>query len=243
MSDWLKSSAIQALFIRKTNNWGFGVSADQHLKEARSIGERIRDARKAAGLSQADLARLIGVSQPAIATWESGVHDPRRVVLAKLADALSTSLEWLAAGTRSMQESDRQAAAAYLRRPLRHVPVISFASAEIFANNPDADPHSMAEDYIPITASVSQLFALFVDDPAIDRAFPAGSLVIIDYSDQSPGEGNFCLAIVDNKPLIRRLHREEGILAPFSLQKGYEAYPLSDTINIIGSVRLSIRFH
>lgn len=219
------------------------MGGDQHLKQARSIGDRIRDARKAAGFSQADLAQRIGVSQPAIATWESGVHDPRRLVLAKLADALSTPLEWLAAGARSMEESDRQAAAAYLRRPLRHVPVISFTSAEVFAKDPDADPHSMAEDYIPITASASQLFALFVDDAAIDRAFPAGSLVIIDYDDPSPSDGNFCLAIVEGKPMIRRINRQERVLSPFSLEKGHEMYPLNDSVRIIGSARLSIRFH
>ena len=53
----------------------------------RSIGERIKQARKSRGMSQADLALRVGVSQPAIANWESGVHDPRRLTLAKLADA------------------------------------------------------------------------------------------------------------------------------------------------------------
>ena len=67
---------------------------------ARSIGERIRQARKAQGYSQSDLAHRVGVSQPAIANWESGVHDPRRLTLAKLADALGAPLDWLAAGVR-----------------------------------------------------------------------------------------------------------------------------------------------
>ena len=49
-----------------------------------TIGDRIRQARKAAGLNQAGLAARIGVSQPAVANWESGVHDPRRLMLAFL---------------------------------------------------------------------------------------------------------------------------------------------------------------
>ena len=65
---------------------------------ARSIGDRIRQARKSRGLSQSDLAQRVGVSQPAIANWESGIHDPRRLTLAKLAEALEAPLDWLAAG-------------------------------------------------------------------------------------------------------------------------------------------------
>ena len=68
------------------------------VEAPRSIGERIRQARKSRGMSQSDLAVRVGVSQPAIANWESGVHDPRRLTLAKLADALDAPLDWLAAG-------------------------------------------------------------------------------------------------------------------------------------------------
>jgi transcriptional regulator with XRE-family HTH domain len=215
----------------------------QETHQAGSIGERIRRARKNAGLSQVDLARRIGVSQPAIATWESGVHDPRRVVLARLAEALSISLEWLAAGARSSAESDKQAAAAYLRRPVRHVPIISFESAAAFAENPTTDPHDVAEDYISITATASQLFGLFLNDPAVDLAFPAGSLVIIDYGDRSPGEGAFCLAAVDGSPVVRRLRSEPPRLESLSAGAGVSDVLVDERVSIIGCVRVSIRLH
>ena len=208
-----------------------------------SIGERVRSARKAAGLSQADLARRIGVSQPAIATWESGVHDPRRVVMEKLADALSISPEWLAAGARSPSEADPQAAAAYLRRPLRHVPVINLESAARFASDPNADPHKMAEDYISVTASATLLFALFVNDAAVDRAFPSGSLVVIDYEDRWPADGNYCLAFVDGEPIVRRMQRNPHRLESSSTQTAFSSIAISDETKIIGCVRVSIRFH
>ncbi len=208
-----------------------------------SIGERVRSARKAAGLSQADLAERIGVSQPAIATWESGVHDPRRVVMAKLADALSISHEWLTAGARSSSEADSQAAAAYLRRPLRHVPVISFDAAATFAANPNADPHQMAEDYMPVTASASLLFALFLDDAAVDLEFPKGSLVVIDYGDRWPADGNYCLAAVRGAPIVRRIRRNPSRLETSSTQAEFASIDIDDDVEIIGCVRVSIRFH
>lgn len=213
------------------------------INDLGSIGERIRGARKSAGLSQVDLARKIGVSQPAIATWESGVHDPRRVVLAKLADALSISPEWLAAGARSSFESDPQAAAAYLRRPIRNVPVISFASAAKFADSRNVDPHEFAEDYIPVTASTPHLFAVFVDDPAVDLAFPKGSLVVIDYDDRWPGDGNFCLAVVNDTPIVRRLRRDPHLLEPYSSEDNHPSTKIDKSIQMIGCARLSIRFH
>ncbi len=208
-----------------------------------SIGERVRVARKAAGLSQADLAERIGVSQPAIATWESGVHDPRRVVMAKLADALSISHEWLTAGARSPSEADSQAAAAYLRRPVRHVPVISFDSAAVFAADPNADPHQMAEDYISVTASAALLFALFLDDAAVEQAFPKGSLVVIDYGDRWPADGNYCLAAVGGKPIVRRIRRNPSRLEASSKQDEFASIDIDKGTEIIGCVRASIRFH
>lgn len=219
------------------------MASEFELQSSGSIGERIRSARKALNLSQADLARKIGVSQPAIATWESGVHDPRRVVLARLAGALSISLEWLAAGSRSSAENDPQAAAAYLRRPVCHVPVISFSAAASFAGADEVDPHQLAEDYIPITASAASLFALFVDDPAIDFAFPKGSLVVIDYTDRTPEDGNFCLAVANGAPLLRRMRRDPDRLEADSTGAGYPDVLITNEIVMIGRARLSIRLH
>jgi transcriptional regulator with XRE-family HTH domain len=51
--------------------------------------------RKAAGLSQAELARLIGEPQANIAYWERTEKPPRSDVLPKLADVLGVRIEEL----------------------------------------------------------------------------------------------------------------------------------------------------
>lgn len=210
---------------------------------ARSIGDRIKQARKSRGFSQADLARRVGVSQPAIANWESGVHDPRRLMLAKLAEALEAPLDWLAAGDRSVMESDKQAAAAYIRRPLRHVPVISFRSAALLARDPGADPHAMAEDYIPVTSGATKLFALFLNDPAVNLAFLPDTLVVIDYMDRAPDDGDFCLVHVDETPILRRWRASPPLLEPCSSDPAHEAIAMRADISVIGCVRVSIRVY
>jgi transcriptional regulator with XRE-family HTH domain len=145
-----------------------------------SIGARIRQARKALSLNQAELAERVGVTQPAVANWESGVHDPRRLMLAKIAEALSTPLDWLAEGARSSAERDKGPAAAYLRRPVQHAPVIGFSAATRLLDDPAFDPHDAAEDYIPVTSGADRVFAFFSTDEAVNLAFPRDTLVVVD---------------------------------------------------------------
>lgn len=208
-----------------------------------SIGDRIRHARKSAGLNQAALAARVGVTQPAVANWESGVHDPRRMMLAKLGEALSVSLEWLAEGARSAEERDKGAAAAYLRRPIKHTPVISFRAAIGFLEDPDADPHSVAEDYIPVTTGSEKVFALFIDDEAMNLGFPKDTLVVIDYADRRPADGAFCLAAPFGFPMLRRWRAKPARFEPFSNDPSHKAIPINGDPRIIGCARVSIRVH
>ena len=56
-------------------------------------GVRLAELRKAAGLSQYELARYVGVPQPNIAFWEQSEKPPRSEVLPKMAAALGVSVE------------------------------------------------------------------------------------------------------------------------------------------------------
>ncbi|MFC4294251.1 helix-turn-helix transcriptional regulator [Novosphingobium tardum] len=55
----------------------------------------LREAREAAGLTQAELAVRIGVSRKTINTVENGVFVPSTVIALKLAAALGTPVETL----------------------------------------------------------------------------------------------------------------------------------------------------
>lgn len=58
-------------------------------------GARLAELRKAAGLSQYELARQVGVPQPNIAYWEQSEKPPRSDVLPAMARALGVSVEAL----------------------------------------------------------------------------------------------------------------------------------------------------
>ncbi|MEZ5826748.1 MAG: helix-turn-helix transcriptional regulator [Geminicoccaceae bacterium] len=63
-----------------------------------SFGNRLRSLRLAKDMSQAELARLIGRHQTAIGPYERDEYMPARDIVAKLADILETSPEYLTFG-------------------------------------------------------------------------------------------------------------------------------------------------
>lgn len=60
-----------------------------------TLGERIRSAREAIELSQADLARTLGLTRAAVSLWEIGTSTPSVDNLTRIADALGVSIDWL----------------------------------------------------------------------------------------------------------------------------------------------------
>jgi transcriptional regulator with XRE-family HTH domain len=54
---------------------------------------KIESLRKAAGLSQEDLANLVGVTQGAVSQWESGESFPRAKLLIQISKILSCTVD------------------------------------------------------------------------------------------------------------------------------------------------------
>lgn len=63
-----------------------------------AVGARLREARAAAGITQAALGAAVGVAQPSLAQFEAGVRVPELDALDALAQALAVRAGWLAFG-------------------------------------------------------------------------------------------------------------------------------------------------
>lgn len=59
------------------------------------IGKRLKDIRKTKGLTQSQLAEIIGVSVSTVKKWEQDKVDPNTAALISIAVALNVSLDYL----------------------------------------------------------------------------------------------------------------------------------------------------
>lgn len=67
--------------------------SDEELRK--QFGGRVRMMRQLLGLTQADLAKKIGVTNQAIATYEKGKREPSFRNLIKLSGVLNVTTDWL----------------------------------------------------------------------------------------------------------------------------------------------------
>ena len=78
-----------------------------------SLGKRIQECRESLGLSQAALAKRLGVSQSTVGNYEAGISFPREEVLLRLFDSLETDPNTLfqdsfRAGGQALSRRERQ---------------------------------------------------------------------------------------------------------------------------------------
>jgi transcriptional regulator with XRE-family HTH domain len=78
-----------------TAQWGWHIDQDQEGQAAMPLGERIRQLRKEAGLSQAELADKIGADPGRVSRYEAGRITPSAEALVRLAETLNISIDHL----------------------------------------------------------------------------------------------------------------------------------------------------
>ncbi len=167
-----------------------------HNSPMSTIGQRIRESRKKAGLTQHALAGKCGVSRAAVAQWEGGVTKPSLDHLQEAAEALGAWLPWLTAGARGLSLSQQHALdqAQPVQRP---VPVVDYFYAGKWVLI--TDPRTLGGDIKFITTDLdvgSMAFALIVTGESMLPDFLEGDLIIID-PEVVPKPGDFVIAKLD----------------------------------------------
>ena len=59
------------------------------------VANSLKDLRKSRCLSQRDVARMLNVTQQAIASWENGRTEPSNMALVEIADYFNVSADYL----------------------------------------------------------------------------------------------------------------------------------------------------
>jgi transcriptional regulator with XRE-family HTH domain len=66
--------------------------------DAATFGDRVAGARDAAGMTQAQLARRLGVKKATVSAWEQDLSEPRANKLSMMSGLLNVSMRWLLTG-------------------------------------------------------------------------------------------------------------------------------------------------
>lgn len=178
---------------------------------------RLKEAREAMGISQADLANRIGSTQGAVAHWENGVRRLKSPFLERIAKELRISAAELLG-----YEVD-----------FMPVPVLGQVAAgpwiEMFESH---DPET-----IPFSTRARHAFALRVVGDSMDQVAPEGSFVIVD-PDQIDADrlhGQLVVAKQHETCTFKRLDLVHGLLLPFST-RWQDPIPLNEHVQITGKV-------
>ena len=97
---------------------------DWYGPDAATFGDRVAAAREAADMTQAQLARRLGIKKTTVMAWEQDLSEPRANKLSMMSGVLNVSMSWLLTGegedltepaTQDEQAADYQALLRELR--------------------------------------------------------------------------------------------------------------------------------
>lgn len=204
-----------------------------------SIGKRLYEARKEAGLTQNQLALKSGVKQPTISELERG-DSQSSGSLAQMAAALGVNALWLETG-KGPKKSSAIPSSAYtgperrafqnvrvIPQTIREIPVISLIQAGTAKEISDPYPPGAGFDveYIDVGDEISEwAFALEIEGNSMMPEFRPGDRVIID-PELSPNPGDFVAAKNSKKEATFKKYRPRGLDATGNMV--FELVPLND---------------
>ena len=139
------------------------------------FADRLKEARKAKKYSQAEISRMLGVTQQAVGKWETGRSTPDPQTVAKLAEILDTTADVLLGLQKSPAEAPAVGRNAFSRYAECLIPVVGTVRAGYGAL-------AFEEDYGKEYASVKDpqnYFYLVVKGDSMEPRISDGDLALV----------------------------------------------------------------
>lgn len=139
------------------------------------FADRLKEARKAKKYSQAEISRMLGVTQQAVGKWETGRSTPDPQTVAKLAEILDTTADVLLGLQKSPAETPAVGRYAFSRYAECLIPVVGTVRAGYGAL-------AFEEDYGKEYASVKDpqnYFYLVVKGDSMEPRISDGDLALV----------------------------------------------------------------
>lgn len=210
-----------------------------------TMGERITATRERAGLTPSALAREIGVTQSAVAQWETNETKPGLPNLLKFVDATGGSLDYILRGIEEPSTIQRF-------DPKEHAPLVNKVEAGRWGNvvTPFALPAN--PQYVELHRKPHGVaIALEIDGYSMSPEFEPPDIIVID-TGAEPQPGDLVVAVVngDADATFKR-YRPRGVgednepiieLAPINADYPTLVISGSHPGRIIGTLMQHIRF-
>lgn len=192
------------------------------------VGNNVFALRMDRGLSQDQLAELIGVSQTTVSNWECGRSLPHRNNLERFEEALGVTFD-------EVMSEQNGYHARLGGRPmrggvLRAVDERAMPSAPVLGSIAAGAPDEMIEraDSFPVPSALKKRyplsFYLAVRGDSMNRTLPNGCLALVDRAQVEPNPHDaFALQVGNDEATIKRVRAVEGgvVLMPDSLDDSY----------------------
>lgn len=197
----------------------------------KSIGERIKEARKSAGLTQLELAKKTELSRSYIGDIEKDRYNPSVSTLQLIATATNTPLEDLLPSTKTASPAGRGVRIPVLGRVVAGMPIE--AVEEILDY----------EEITPELAATGEFFALKIRGHSMEPRMMEGDVVIVRRQDDVES-GDIAIVLVNgNEATVKRVKKqEEGITLIATNTSVYEPHFYSNKeiknlpVQILGKV-------
>lgn len=206
--------------------------------DSMTINATIKRLREAAGLSQSELGRRLGVSYAAVQQWESGASRPRPQRIKELAQVLGVSQAVLLG-----LESEVASAAA----PMRSVPLISWVQAGSWEEAVDIFEPGNADHWVPVNVTTGDnAFALTVVgdsmiSPYGSASYPPGTIIVVDPAvSPDPGKRVVAKHIDTGDVTFKELAQDAGVAYLKPLNPQYPALRMDSEWQVVGVVVSSI---
>jgi SOS-response transcriptional repressor LexA len=210
--------------------------------------ERIKAARRHAGLTQAQLAKLVGIDQASISDLERG-RSQRSSYNASIAKACGVSAIWIESGSGQMvsdRPEDANVKDVVQPQMLYRYPVISWVSAGSWEEAVQPYPDGFSDRYeVSDYDSKGPAFWLEVKGDSMTApagvSVPEGMMILVDTeADVKPGKLVIAKLPASNEATFKKLVEDGGIRYLKPLNPAYKMVECDKDCRIIGvAVRMT----
>lgn len=206
------------------------------MNNKKLLGERLKAARKEAGLKQEDVGRVLGLGKSTISEWETGKRSPDIELITELATILDTSVAFLLG---LEMEPDAQSMSS-LPSNVQPVSELHMHRIPMIGEIAAGEPILCMQDYETfVPGPMGADFALTVRGDSMEPTYLTGDIVYLRQQDDVY-DGQVAAVIIDDEATLKHVYHIPNGLTLVADNTAYPprvvTLPEYDSIRILGLV-------